>query len=99
MELDNVVTSQALSQLKAIFGAAPTEGERKILLDIQGSASQPADVRKAIFTRARAAAERRLGFYQQRSKELRGGEFYKPSGGTSAKDNRTSSGVTWSVDP
>ncbi len=32
--LDNVVQTQALGQLKAIFGGAPTEGERKILLDI-----------------------------------------------------------------
>ncbi|MNL19054.1 hypothetical protein D3C87_1402340 [compost metagenome] len=99
MELDNVVTSQALGQLKAIFGAAPTEGERRILLDIQGSTSQPPEVRKAIFERARQAAQRRLDFYQQRSSELRGGEFYKPAGGTSGKGNRTSSGVSWSVEP
>lgn len=98
MELDNVVTSQALGQLKAIFGAAPTEGERRILLDIQGSTSQPPEVRKAIFERARQAAQRRLDFYQQRSSELRGGEFYKPSGGAN-KGNRTSSGVSWSVEP
>ncbi|MGN7959128.1 hypothetical protein [Agrobacterium radiobacter] len=98
MELDNVVTSQALGQLKAIFGAAPTEGERRILLDIQGSTSQPPEVRKAIFERARQAAQRRLDFYQQRSSELRGGEFYKPSSGSN-KGNRTSSGVSWSVEP
>lgn len=98
MELDNVVTSQALGQLKAIFGAAPTEGERRILLDIQGSTSQPPEVRKAIFERARQAAQRRLDFYKQRSSELRGGEFYKPAGGAN-KGNRTSSGVSWSVEP
>lgn len=98
MELDNVVTSQALSQLKAIFGAAPTEGERKILLDIQGSVNQPAAVRGEIFKRAKAAAERRLQFYEQRSGEMRGGEFYKPNGGATRGTRQTSSGVTWSAE-
>lgn len=82
-QLDNEVTSNALSQLKAIFGGAPTEGERKILLDIQGASSQPHEVRKEIFGRARAAAEARLAFNQQRADELRGGSFFKSSGGTS----------------
>ena len=98
MELDNVVTSQALGQLKAIFGAAPTEGERKILMDIQGSVSQPPEVRKAIFERAKQAAQRRLEFYQQRANEMRGGEYYKPSGAAN-QGNRTSSGLNWSVEP
>lgn len=98
MELDNVVMSQALSQLKAIFGAAPTEGERRILLDIQGSVNQPASVRREIFKRAKVAAERRLEFYEQRSNEMRGGEFYKPNGGATRGSRQTSSGVTWSVD-
>ncbi|MBN9453860.1 MAG: hypothetical protein J0I42_18125 [Bosea sp.] len=75
--LDNLVTSQALAQLKSIFGAAPTEGERKILLDIQGSVSQPENVRQQIYDRAIQMAERRLAFNQQRASELRGGDFYK----------------------
>lgn len=79
-QLDNEVTSNALSQLKAIFGGAPTEGERKILLDIQGASSQPHEVRKEIFARARGAAEARLRFNEQRAQELRGGQFYKPQG-------------------
>lgn len=78
--LDNAVVGNALSQLKAIFGAAPTEGERKILLDLQGSANQPAAVREAIYARARAAAERRLQFNEDRARQLRGGTFYKPQG-------------------
>lgn len=99
-ELNNVVLSQALGQLKSIFGAAPTEGERKILLEVEGSVDQPAPVRKAIFERAKAAAERRMQFYQQRADEIRGGSFYQPNGGTSrASGNRTTSGVSWSVEP
>lgn len=80
-ELENVVTSQALAQLKSIFGAAPTEGERKILLDIQGSIGQPDNVRQKIYDRGIAMAERRLAFNQQRANELRGGSYYKPGDG------------------
>ncbi len=79
-ELDNVVTSNALTQLKAIFGGAPTEGERKILLDIQGSVNQPHEVRKKIYERASEMAKNRLKFNEQRAAEMRGGQFYKPQG-------------------
>jgi hypothetical protein len=77
VELDNVVTSNALSQLKAIFGGAPTEGERKILLDIQGSSGMPDVVRQKVFDRAIQMAEARLKFNEQRANEMRGGSFYK----------------------
>lgn len=80
-ELDNLITSNALSQLKGIFGAAPTEGERKILMDIQGSVSQPDAVRQRIYDRAIQMAARRLEFNKQRAGELRGGTFYKSGGG------------------
>lgn len=77
-DLDNLVTSQALAGLKSIFGAAPTEGERRILLDIQGSTAKPDAVRQKIYDRAIVAAQKRLEFNKQRSGELRGGDFYKP---------------------
>jgi hypothetical protein len=106
-DLNNLVTSNALQQLKTIFGGNPTEGERAILLDIQGSANQPDAVRQKIYDRAMEAANKRLQFEQQRADELRGGQFYKPSGGASrgsaaapaapGAGNVTSSGVKWSV--
>lgn len=77
-ELKNIVTANALESLKATFGAAPTEGERKILLDVQGSVNQSRPVREAIFKRARAAAERRLKFNQERAGSLRGGDYFAP---------------------
>lgn len=79
-ELDNAVLSNALAQLKTIFGAAPTEGERKILLDLQGSVNQPSAVRERIYANAKAAAERRLQFNQERAQALRGESYYKPGG-------------------
>lgn len=93
-QLDNEVTSNALSQLKAIFGGAPTEGERKILLDIQGASSQPHAVRKEIFQRAKNAADARLKFNEQRAQELRGGQFYKPQGSMTRAPVQQTQGIT-----
>lgn len=83
-ELQNVVISQALESLKSTFGAAPTEGERKILLEIQGSVDQPLAVREAIYKRGLALAQRRMQFNQQRADELRGGTYYGGKGGGGA---------------
>ena len=81
IDLDNLVTTNALGQLKAIFGAAPTEGERKILLDIQGSSSLPDAARQRIYARAITLAERRLETNRQRASEMRGQTYYRPDGG------------------
>jgi hypothetical protein len=75
-ELKNIVTANALESLKATFGAAPTEGERRILLDIQGSVTQSRPVREAIFKRAKAAAERRLKFNAEKARGLRSGDYF-----------------------
>jgi hypothetical protein len=84
LDFDNAVVGQALGQLKAIFGGNPTEGERKILLDLQGASGKPEAVRTEILKRANIAAENRLRLNEQRAKELRGGEYYKPGGGSAA---------------
>lgn len=90
MEYDNLVQQQALATLKATFGAAPTEGERKILLEIAGSSSQPPEVRKGILERAKQAVTRRQQFYQERAQEMRGGSFYKPGGGATGQGGQPS---------
>jgi hypothetical protein len=58
-ELNNIILSQALESLKVTFGAAPTEGERKILIDLQASVDKTPAERKVILERALAAAQRR----------------------------------------
>lgn len=78
VDLDNIVTGQVLESLKATFGGMPTEGERKVLLEVQGSSSQPDAVRQKIFKRARELASRRIDFNKRRAQELRGGSFYEP---------------------
>ncbi|RVH37671.1 hypothetical protein [Sinorhizobium meliloti] len=76
-DMDNAIIGQAITQLKTIFGGNPTEGERNILLELQGSSTMPREVRKQVFSRARALAEKRLQFNNDRAADLRGGTYYK----------------------
>jgi hypothetical protein len=78
-DLENIVLGTALTQLKAIFGAAPTEGERKILIDVQGSINKPAATRKAIWERAQTAAARRIKDNQTRLTEISTGAYSRKS--------------------
>ena len=101
-DMDNAIVGQALTSLKAIFGGNPTEGERKILLDLQGSSSMPKAVRKQIIQRAKELAKRRLEFNRQRAAQLRGGDYYRSQGADSTAapgGGTTSGGVQWSIEP
>lgn len=93
-DLNNLVTSNALTQLKATFGGNPTEGERAILLQIQGSANMPDAVRQKIYDRGIAMAEKRLKFNQQRVDALRGGSFYKAQVNQQQAPKDHSQGIT-----
>lgn len=78
-ELKNITTETALSQLKTIFGSMPTEGERKILLELQGAVSQPKQVRAAIYKRAKEMAVRRIADNKAKANALRSGEYFDPN--------------------
>jgi hypothetical protein len=80
VELDNILQSSALPQLKAIFGGMPTEGERKILLDVQGSSGKTKEVREGIFKRAEDAVNARLRFAKEKAKSLRDGTYFSDDG-------------------
>lgn len=90
--LDNMLQSAALPQLKAIFGGMPTEGERKILLDVQGSSSKPPQVREEIFKRAEAAINARLKFSTEKAKRLREGTYFTGEGLPSIQGPKDSGG-------
>lgn len=79
-DLNNIVLGQALSSLKSIFGAAPTEGERKILVDLQASVDKTPKERESIIKRAIGLAKIRLQYNKQRADALRGQTYYKPGG-------------------
>jgi hypothetical protein len=75
IDIDNLMTGQGLESLKSIFGAAPTEGERKILMDMQASVDKTPAQRKAIMERAIAAAKTRAAYAENKAKAIRGGSY------------------------
>lgn len=78
-ELDNTLSSMALSMLKSTFPGSVTEGERKALMALQGSSSLPRAARERIYRNAFAAAQTvaarareriqktQTGFYSERT--------------------------------
>jgi hypothetical protein len=74
VQLENTVKETVLPQLKAIFGGNPTEGERKVLLEVSGSLKLKPEQREEVFKRAIAAADRRVEFNRRRLSEIGGGE-------------------------
>lgn len=84
--LDNLVTKGALESLRATFGGNPTEGERKILLELQASSGKPRAVRQEIYQRALQSAQARIDRESKRLLGLRSGEYgvVQGSGSTAA---------------
>lgn len=84
--LKNIVQNTALPQLKAMFGGNPTEGERKILLEVQGSVDQPPEIRKKIFERAEQAIKNRMKLATDKAKALRDGTYFSSSASPDLQD-------------
>jgi hypothetical protein len=78
IEFDLILKQQVLPQLKSIFGAAPTEGERKILIELQGSASLPRSVRERLLKRAIDAAREKMAANEEDVNAMLGGTYYRP---------------------
>ena len=53
--MENLLSEKALSGLRAAFGGNPTEGERKIMLDVQGIGAKSVEERGRIMKSAYAA--------------------------------------------
>ena len=85
-QFNNIMTEQALSQLRAIFGGNPTEGERKILLDIQAGANMSRPEREALLRRAIETVQTRVRDTERRLGEVSRGDYGRvqqnPSGAT-----------------
>jgi hypothetical protein len=87
VQLKNVVTGQALESLKSIFGGMPTEGERKILLEMQASTEKTPQQRADILRRARQMAERRVNSAQAKMQGIATGSIYTDAGMDAAPQN------------
>lgn len=84
--LDNVTKGNALDMLKATFGGAPTEGERAILLQLQGSANMPRTQREAIYDRALKMAEARIKANMEKAESLKSGSFFQSDQTNNGRD-------------
>lgn len=73
--LENILTTQLLSTLKATFGAAPTEGERKVLEEIQGIGAKSKKEREAIIKRALNLVDLRIKKDESRLQSIREGQY------------------------
>lgn len=74
-EFNAIMTGQALSQLRVIFGGNPTEGERKILLDMQASAQMSQPEREALLNRAQRAVEMRMKDTERKLQSIVRGDY------------------------
>jgi len=71
----NLVKTQALDGLKASVGANPTEGERKIILELQALASYQEEQQKEILSNAMNTIKRRVAMNQQKADFIQSGDF------------------------
>ncbi|MCJ2067246.1 hypothetical protein MKK75_00220, partial [Methylobacterium sp. J-030] len=82
----------ALTNLKSIFGGNPTEGERKILLDVAGSSNLPHALRVKVYQRAIDAATLRQQQNEARAAQIREGTYYRPGSGPAAAQGASAGG-------
>ena len=85
---DNIIMTNALSSMKAIFGGNPTEGERAALRELQAISSKSRPVREAILRRALAAVKSRIARGTSRLQGLKGGEYSTRGGSTVGQSSR-----------
>lgn len=73
--LENLLSEGALSQLKSTFGGNPTEGERAILLGIQGIGAKSIPERDEILKSTRMALQNKRKLLSNRLNELNQGAY------------------------
>ena len=78
-EQENLLATQALTSLKTLVGGNPTEGERKVIMDLQGISSKSLPVREVIISNAIETTKNRLARNQKRLAEIQSGAYRETS--------------------
>ena len=73
--LNNLLGSQGLAKLKATFGGSPTEGERAILMELEGIGSKTKEERGAVIKRAYKVLQDRTAREQTRLDQINSGAY------------------------
>lgn len=68
--LNNLLGAQGLAKLRATFGGNPTEGERAILLELEGIGSKTLEERSAVMLRAYQVMQDRLAREKQKLADI-----------------------------
>lgn len=71
---ENLLATKAVAGLRAAFGGNPTEGERKIILDLQGIGAKSKEERKIIMKNAYAELKRKQALQSQRLGDVSSGK-------------------------
>ena len=74
-QLDNLLGSQAVEQLRATFAGSPTEGERAVLMELQGIGAKSKEERKRIILNTYKALKKRLEKETDRLQRINSREF------------------------
>jgi hypothetical protein len=94
-EYANLTTQNALNALKTTFGSNPTEGERKILLEVQGSVGKPPAVRERILRRAMGVAQRVIERNKAMIPKIQGGYYSTRTDGSQGKPASKPRVINW----
>lgn len=73
--INNLLGSQGLAKLRATFGGNPTEGERAILLELEGIGSKTKEERGAIIKRTYKVLQDRVAREQARLDQITSGAY------------------------
>ena len=81
--INNLLSAQGLAKLRATFGGSPTEGERSILLELEGIGAKTKDERGKIIMRAYMVLQDRMDREKARLDKINAGKYRMttPEGG------------------
>ena len=74
--LDTLLGRQAVGQLRTLFGGNPTEGERAILMQLEGSSNMSRAARERLISESIQAARQRIAFNTIRAAAMRRGDYF-----------------------
>lgn len=94
-EFANLTTQNALNALKTTFGGNPTEGERKILLEVQGSIGLPPAARERILRRALGVAQNVVKRNRAMVPRIQGGFYSTRTDGAQAQPAAKPRVINW----
>lgn len=74
-EQENLLATQAVTQLKSLVGGNPTEGERAVLMSLQGIGAKGREERKTIIENAVKAVKTRIERNKKRLEDIKAGRY------------------------